>query len=359
MPELRGRDTAVGRSARAYRLSELVDRLGGDLRGSGDVLIRQVAPLESAGPEEIAYLGSAAYQRVLSKTRAAALIVGSDAVVVAGRPCVVVPNPHAYFVRVAWLLNPQHPAQPGIHPLASVHPLAQIAHSAEISAFVTVNEGARIGERVRISAGCCIGADVVIGSDSQLHANVTVYDRCVIGMRAVMNAGCVIGADGFGGALDDNRWLKMPHLGRVVIGDDVEVGANTTIDRGVMVDTVIEDGVKLDNQIQIGHNVRIGAHTTIAGCVGIAGSARIGAHCIIGGAAMIAGHLHLADRVQISGGTLVMTSIETPGRYTGVYPASEHRAWLRGAVAVRRLGESTSGRRRPAKGRSVKTDGTR
>jgi UDP-3-O-[3-hydroxymyristoyl] glucosamine N-acyltransferase len=199
---------------------------------------------------------------------------------------------------------------------------------------------------------------VVIGSDSQLHANVTVYDRCVIGMRAVMNAGCVIGADGFGGALDDNRWLKMPHLGRVVIGDDVEVGANTTIDRGVMVDTVIEDGVKLDNQIQIGHNVRIGAHTTIAGCVGIAGSARIGAHCIIGGAAMVAGHLHLADRVQISGGTLVMNSIETPGRYTGVYPASEHRAWLRGALAVRRLGESTSGRKRPAKRRPAKTDGT-
>jgi UDP-3-O-[3-hydroxymyristoyl] glucosamine N-acyltransferase len=168
----------------------------------------------------------------------------------------------------------------------------------------------------------------------------------VIGKRAVLNSGCVIGSDGFGGALDDGCWLKMPHIGRVVIGDDVEVGANTTIDRGAMADTIIEDGVKLDNQIQIGHNVRIGVHTTIAGCVGIAGSATIGARCVIGGAAMISGHLRIGDDVHVSGGTAVTSSIDKPGRYTGVFPFAEHRSWVRTAIALRRMGTAGTGKTR-------------
>jgi UDP-3-O-[3-hydroxymyristoyl] glucosamine N-acyltransferase len=330
----------MGPVPRTYFLSELIRLLGGELRGSGDVLIRQVAPLDSAGPEQIAYFASDAHRHALRTTHAAALIVRDEAIAaLAGRSCVVTPNPHAYFVRVASLLHPQPALSPGVHALASVHAAARVAASAEVSAFATVGEGAEIGERVFVGPGCHIGAGARVGDDSRLHANVTLYDRCIIGKRGVMNAGCVIGADGFGGALEGERWLKMPHIGRVVIGDDVEVGANTTIDRGAMTDTVIEDGVKLDNQIQIGHNVRIGAHTSIAGCAGIAGSARIGAHCVIGGAAMIAGHLQIADRVQISGGTVVASSIDKPGRYTGVYPSSEHRAWLKGAARVRRLGE--------------------
>ena len=210
---------------------------------------------------------------------------------------------------------------------------------------------------MRIGPGCRIGANARVGEHSYLHANVTIYDCCIIGKRAVMNAGCVIGADGFGGALDEGRWLKMPHIGRVVIGDDVEIGANTTIDRGAMADTVIEDGVKLDNQIQIGHNVRIGAHTSVAGCAGIAGSAQIGARCVIGGAARIQGHVHLADGVQISGASVVTRSIEAAGRYSGFYPLSEHREWLRGAVKVRRLGE-LAGDSKPRAESNPKSDGT-
>ena len=333
--------------ARAYRLRELIERFGGELRGRADVEVRQVAPLERAGPDEIAYLGSDAYREALLKTRAGAVIVNHETAPLLGdRSCIVAPNPHAYFIRVAWLLNPPPQLEPGIHPLASVHADAEIAPTAEVGAFVTVGAGARIGERVRIGPGCHIGNGATIDDDSLLHTNVSIYARCVIGKRAVLNAGCVIGGDGFGGALDNGRWLKMPHIGRVVIGDDVEVGANTTIDRGAMADTVIEDGAKLDNQIQVGHNVRIGAHTTIAGCVGIAGSTTIGARCVIGGAAMIGGHLRIVDEVQISGGTAVASSIDKPGRYTGLYPLSDHRAWSRSAVALRRMGAPARQRKR-------------
>ena len=324
---------------RAYRLSELTGLLGGEWRGAHDVEIRQVAPLESAGPDEIAYLGRDAYRQALRTTQAGALIVNHEtAATLDDRCCVVVPNPHAYFIRVAWLLNPLPVLKPGVHACASVHSGATVAGTAELAAFVTVEEGAHVGERVRIGPGCHIGSGASIGDDSLLHANVSVYAGCIIGKRAVLHSGCVIGADGFGGAMDGGRWLKMPHIGRVVMGDDVEVGANTTIDRGAMADTIIEDGVKLDNLIQVGHNVRIGAHTSIAGCVGIAGSAKIGARCVIGGAAMISGHLQIADGVHVSGGTAITSSIDEPGRYTGVFPMSEHRAWVKTAVALRRMG---------------------
>lgn len=334
-------------SPRAYRLDEVIAALGGELRGAPDVEVTQVAPLESAGPRDIAYLGSRAYRHALASSRAGALVVDHQTAAAIGpRACIVVPNPHAYFIRVAWLLNPPPAPRPGIHALACVHAGAHVAASAEVAAFASVGEDARIGERVRIGPGCHIGDRATIGDDAQLHANVVVYPRCVIGRRAVLNAGAVVGADGFGGALENGRWLKMPHIGRVVIGDDVEIGANTTIDRGAMADTVIEDGVKLDNQIQIGHNVRIGAHTSIAGCAGVAGSAHIGAHCVIGGAAMIGGHLRIADGVQISAGTLIAGSIDKPGRYTGIYPMSEHRDWLRSATALRRLGAAGRGKAR-------------
>lgn len=240
------------------------------------------------------------------------------------------------------MLNPDPEPEGSVHASAFVHAEARVAASAEIGPFVSVDRGACIGERVRLGAGCRIGAHAAIGDDSRLHANVCVYAHCVIGMRAVINAGAIVGSDGFGGALDHGRWIKMPHIGRVLIGDDVEIGANTTIDRGAMADTVICDGVKLDNQIQVGHNVYIGAHTTIAGCTGIAGSTRIGAHCVIGGAARFTGHLELAERVHVSAGTFVTRSIDKPGRYSGVYPMSDHRRWLKSAARVRRLGEAGS-----------------
>lgn len=323
-------------ATRSVSLGELIGRLGGELRGDPEYRVAQVAPLDSAGPDQVAFLGRDAFRSLLSRSRAGVVIVPPDTDV-GERQAIVARNPYAYFVRVTALLNPDPEVVPGIHPMACVDPAADVAPSAEIGPFVAIAAGARVGERVRLGAGCVVGAHAEIGDDAWLHPRVTVYPRSRIGRRVVINAGAVIGSDGFGGVLDDGRWLKMPHLGRVVLGDDVEIGANTTIDRGAMDDTVIGQGAKLDNQIQVGHNVRIGAHTTIAGCVGIAGSTRIGEYCVIGGAAMILGHLDIADRVAVSTGTVVMASIDKPGRYTGIYPSAEHRAWQKSAVAVRRL----------------------
>lgn len=331
-------------AARSVSLGELIGRLGGELRGDPAFRVAQVAPLDSAGPEHVAFVGRDAFRSRLARSRAGAVIVSAD-MDAGGRNAIVAPNPYAYFVRVTALLNPDPAVAPGIHPTACVDPAAQVAASAEVGPFVTVAAGARVGDRARLGPGCIVGAYVDIGDDAWLHGRVTVYPYCSIGRRVVVNAGAVIGSDGFGGVLDEGRWLKMPHLGRVIVGDDVEIGANTTIDRGAMDDTVIGQGAKLDNQIQVGHNVRIGAHTTIAGCVGIAGSTRIGEYCVIGGAAMILGHLEIVDRVAVSTGTVVMASIDKPGRYTGIYPAAEHRAWQKSAVAVRRLASDPSTRR--------------
>jgi UDP-3-O-[3-hydroxymyristoyl] glucosamine N-acyltransferase len=214
---------------------------------------------------------------------------------------------------------------------------ARIAKSASIGACTVVGKGAQIGEKAIIGPGCFIGDNAVIGAATRLHANVTVYHECRIGARCIAHSGVVIGSDGFGIARDDGVWKKIPQIGRVLIGDDVEIGANTTIDRGALDDTVIEDGVKLDNQIQIAHNVRIGAHTAIAACVGIAGSAKIGRNCALGGASMIYGHITLADGVNVSAGTLIMKSLDQPGTYTGVYPFSSHQRWLKNAAHLRQL----------------------
>lgn len=336
-------------AARSFLLGELVQRLGGELRGDPNRRLKQVAPLDSAGPDDISYFAAEAYRAAFESTRAGAVVVAPGNAR-EGVDCICTPNPQLYFIRVLELFHPEPEPVGGVHPLAWVHPRADVAPSAEIGAFVSVEEGARVAERVRIGPGCRIGPHAEIGEGSYLHANVTVYAYCIVGRRAVLNAGCVIGSDGFGGALDRGRWVKMPHVGRVVLGDDVEVGANTTIDRGAIADTVLGDGVKLDNLIQIGHNVSIGANTSVAACAGIAGSARIGANCVIGGSADISGHLHLADGVQISPSTMIGRSIETPGRYTGIFPWAEHGAWLRIAAALRRLGKPASpGRKRVRK----------
>jgi UDP-3-O-[3-hydroxymyristoyl] glucosamine N-acyltransferase len=334
-------------AARSFLLGELVGVLGGELRGNPNVRLTQVAPLDSAGPDEISYFAAETYRGAFEATCAGAVVVHpKDAR--DGLNCICADNPHLYFIRVLELFHPDPAPTGGVHPLAWVHPEAEVSPSAEIAAFVSVDQGARIGERARLGPGCRIGRYAQVGEDSRLHANVTVYDYCVVGRRAVLNAGCVIGADGFGGVLDGGRWIKMPHVGRVVLGDDVEVGANTTIDRGALADTVLGDGVKLDNLIQIGHNVHIGANTSVAACAGIAGSARIGANCVIGGSADISGHLHIADGVRISPSTMISRSIEMPGRYTGIFPWVDHAAWLRIAAALRRIGKSAAAGRRRA-----------
>ena len=302
-------------------LGEIVARLGGRVAGDASTVVRQVASLERAGEGHISFFTGKRYLDKLAATRASAVILGAEAESETTRPRIVAENPYLYFARVSQLLNPLT-LQP-----AGVHPSAVVARSA------------KLGARVSIGAGCVVGDDVTIGDDSCLYPRVVVYPGCTLGRRVIIQSGAVIGGDGFGFADDGGKWVKIPQIGSVRIGDDVEIGANTTIDRGAMDDTVIEEGVKLDNQIQIGHNTRIGAHTAVAGCVGIAGSADIGRHCTFGGAAMILGHLKIVDHVNISAGTFVSRSILKPGTYTGIYPVDEHENWARAAAWLRRKGK--------------------
>ena len=325
-----------------FTLARLAELLGGEVAGDGGVVIRQVAPLERAGAHDIAFVAQARYLAALQGSSAGAVILPHEARDASALPRILTPNPYLYFARVSALLNP--PARPpsGVHDRAWVAPTASLGEGVSIAAGAVVEEGATIGARSIIGPNCGIGAGVSIGEDCQFHAGVVVYHGCRIGSRVILHGGSVIGADGFGLANDAGRWVKIPQIGRVVIGDDVEVGANTTIDRGALDDTVVGEGVKLDNLVQVGHNVRIGAHTAIAACVGIAGSTTIGAHCLIGGAAMIQGHIEITDRVIISAATAIGKSIREPGTYTGIFPSARHQEWQKNAVRVRHLDELTA-----------------
>ncbi len=318
-------------------LSRLAAQTGATLRGDGALRIVRVATLEAATAGSIAFLANPKYRQQLATTRASAVIVGARFAGDTGLPCLVAANPYATYARVAAILHAAPVPAAGVHRTAVVAPDAAVAASATLGPHVVVDAGARIGERARIGAGCVVGAGSVVGDDTLLHANVTVYHGCTIGARCIVHSGAVIGADGFGMAEDQGRWIKVPQVGGVVIGDDVEIGANTTIDRGAIDDTVIEDDVKLDNQIQVAHNCRIGAHTAIAGCTGIAGSTHIGRNCQIGGAAMIGGHIRIADNVYISAATQVYDPITEPGLYTSSWPALPHREWRHVASELRRL----------------------
>lgn len=321
----------------AYRLADIVARLGGRLVGDAEAMVEQVATLERAGAGNITFLASGKYRSQLATTRAGAVILGAADAEATSIPRIVTDNPYAYFARVSALLNPVAAAVPGVHPTAVIGEGAEIDPGAHVAAFVSVGAGARIGCGSVIMEGACIGANAEIGADARIYPRVVVYHGCVLGDRVIAHSGAVIGADGFGIAPEAGRWIKIPQIGRVVIGNDVEIGANTTIDRGALDDTVIEEGVKLDNQIQVAHNVRIGAHTAIAGCVGIAGSTTIGRYCRIGGSAGILGHLEIADNVEISSFTLIGKSIKEPGSYSGVYPFSRNEEWRRNAARLRHL----------------------
>ncbi len=320
-----------------FTLGAIVGRFGGELVGDPAVQIRQVASLETAQSHHISFFTGSRFQKQLDATAAGAVIVGATAREATLKPHIVSSNPYAYFAKVSALLNPETQAVAGVHPSALVEEGAEVAETACIGPYVHVGRGARVGEGAVIGTGCVIGEGSEIGADSRLYPRVVVYRHCVIGARVIIHSGAVIGADGFGLAREDGRWLKIPQIGRVLIGDDVEIGANTTIDRGALEDTVIEEGVKLDNQIQVAHNVRIGAHSAMAGCVGIAGSAKIGRNCTVGGAGMILGHLQIADNVSVSSGTLITKSITRPGAYTSAMPFSTHEQWLKNAAHLRHL----------------------
>jgi len=318
------------------RLAEIVARFGGDLAGDGDRSITGIAPLDSAGPGQLAFLSNPKYRQQLANTRAGAVILMPEMARESPTACVVTPQPYLYFARVAQWLSPQLRPVPGVHPSAVVE--CDVPASASIGPNVWIGPDAKIGEDVVIGAQCSIGTGAEVGEGSWLHSNVSIYAHCRLGSRAIVHSGAVIGSDGFGFAREaEGAWVKIPQTGRVLIGHDVEIGANTTIDRGALEDTVIGDGVKLDNQIQVAHNVHIGDHCALAGCVGIAGSTHIGVRCTVGGGAILLGHLHIADDVHISAGTLVAKSISQPGNYTGTVPFMSHDDWLKNFSRLRHL----------------------
>ena len=307
-------------------LGHIVDALGGSLEGDAaarDAAIARIAPLEVAGPGDLSFLSNPRYQQQLAASRAACVIVAPamrEAALQRGA-CIVTDNPYVYFARATqlWRAHKASPMAAGVHPSAVVDPSAQVDPTATIGPLCVVERGARIG------------------AGTVLKSRVTVGEDCRIGARCIVHAGVVIGADGFGFAPDRGQWVKIEQLGAVHIGDDVEIGANTCIDRGALHDTVIEDGVKLDNLVQIGHNVRIGKHSAMAGCVGVAGSATIGAHCTVGGGAIVLGHLALADNVHISAATVVTRSLTQPGQYTGMFPIDDNARWEKNAATLKQL----------------------
>lgn len=304
-------------------LAQIVDALGGELVGPGDVAITGIAPLETAGPGDIAFLSNPKYQQQLQASRAGCVIVGKAMrdIATARGHCIITHEPYLYFARLTQLWKRmRHPmAGRAVHPSAVIDPHATVHPTAVIGALCVVERGAQIG------------------AGTVLKSRVTVGEDCSIGERCIVHSGVVIGADGFGFAPHEGAWEKIEQLGAVQIGNDVEIGANTCIDRGALQDTVIEDGVKLDNLIQIGHNVRVGRNTAMAGCVGVAGSATIGPNCTVGGGAIILGHLTLGANVNISAASVVSRSILKPGHYTGMFPIDDNATWERNAATLKQL----------------------
>jgi len=307
----------------ALTLDAVVAALGGERHGAGDLSITGMAPLETAGQGDIAFLSNPRYARQLAASRAGCVIVapGFAEAARARGACIVTDAPYVYFARLTqlWKRHLGRMRPPGIHP------------TAVVDAGATVHPGASIGPLCVIERGASVGAGTVLAS------RVTLGEDCSIGERCIVHAGVVIGADGFGFALHRGEWVKIEQLGAVRIGNDVEIGANSCIDRGALDDTVIEDGVKIDNLVQIAHNVRIGRHSALAGNAGVAGSATIGAHCTVGGGAVVLGHLSLADNVHISAASVVMRSMNQPGQYSGVFPIDDNKSWEKNAATLRQL----------------------
>jgi UDP-3-O-[3-hydroxymyristoyl] glucosamine N-acyltransferase len=345
------------------KLGDLLALFGGRLasfNGKADVPLSLdlvgIQPLEKAGPEHLGFLASTKFKDQLLHSRAGVVLIREqhfdelreflsrlEVAQDVQSPCRpvawLVSDPYLYYARIQqwWVAQSETRQPPGIHPSAVVDPSAMIAETASIGPNAVVGAFSEVGEGARIYPGVVLGRHVRIGVGTRIHPNVTVYDECEVGANCIVHAGVVIGADGFGFANEKGTWVKIPQVGRVLIADHVEIGANTTIDRGALDDTLIGYGVKLDNQIQIAHNVQVGEHTAMAGCVGIAGSAVIGSRCTIGGAAMIFGHLDIADGTHVSGASVVMSSIRKAGAYTGIYPLQEHKDWEKTAVTLRQL----------------------
>jgi UDP-3-O-[3-hydroxymyristoyl] glucosamine N-acyltransferase len=322
---------------RSFRLEEIASALGAELRGDGQVLITGVATLKAAGPSEIAFLANPNYARYLEDTSAAAVILAPDVADKCPTNVLLLDNPYLGYARLShWFDRAPVPEQ-GVHPTAVIDPTAQVADSACLGPHVVIEAGAVIGERVVVGAGCVVGARSQVGEDTVIRPRATLAHDVTVGKRCHILSGAVIGSDGFGFAIENGVWHRISQLGGVVLGDDVEVGANTTIDRGALDSTVIGNGVKLDNLIQIGHNVSIGDNSAMAAMVGIAGSTRIGRHCVFGGATAVGGHLEITDGVQATGMTMITGNIDKPGVYSSGTGSDTNRQWRKNAVRFRQL----------------------
>ena len=321
----------------SYRLGELAERIGARLLGDPDIVIERVAALDAAGPDEITFLSNRRYRPYLEGTQAGAVILGPDYADACPVPALVLDNPYLGYARAATLLSPVVKAVSGVASSAVVDSRATVAADASVGPHCVIETGASIGAGTSLGAGSFIGRGSSIGPHGRVATRVVICEGVQIGARAIIHPGVVVGADGFGIANDDGTWVKIPQFGGVRIGDDVEIGATTTVDRGALEDTVIEDGVKLDNLVQVAHNVHIGAHTAIAACTAIGGSARIGSRCTIAGAVSIAGHLEIADDVHLTATSAVPNTIREAGVYSSGMPVQENRAWRRNIARLRQL----------------------
>lgn len=321
----------------APSLGELAVRFGCVLQGDSQVRVARVASLQDATADSITFVANSKYRRFLSATRAGAVILEPSLASQCPVSALIAKNPYAIFARIAALLHPAPTFQPGIDASAVVDASASIDPSASIGPQCVIGAGVQIGPRVVLGPGSIVLASAAIGADTRCVARVTICERVTIGERCLFHPGVVIGSDGFGNAMDQGAWIKVPQVGTTRIGNDVEIGSNTTIDRGAIGDTVIEDGVRLDNLIQIGHNVHIGAHTAMAAFVGVSGSTRIGKHCLIAGKVGIAGHLEICDNVVVMGHSTVSGSISKPGSYSGALGLEESGSFRRNAARFRQL----------------------
>ncbi len=316
---------------------DLIKQLGGELIGDSNILINSVASLESANKNSVSFFNNSKYLDLLKNTKAALVILNKESCALHSGACIVVDNPYLYFAKISRFLNPIKILKKEIHKSAIIHPTCKLGKDIYIGPNVIIEENVSIADGATVHAGVIIESDNIIGSHSTIHPNVVIKTNTIIGKNCTLYAGAVIGSDGFGYAKDNDKWLAIPQIGKVVLGDNVDIGSNSTIDRGALDDTIISSGVKIDNLVQIGHNCIIGENTIIAGCVGIAGSAKIGKNCAIGGAAMILGHLSITDNVTISPGSMITRSIKNSGTYTALMPFQDHEAWLKTAAKIRRL----------------------
>jgi len=323
-------------NAPVFAASELAQRFGLELRGD-DRVVHGVGTLADASPEQLGFLANPRYRAQLAETAAGVVVLRAEDAEARAGTALIARDPYVAFAKIAALFERKPLRDAGIHASAAIDPSASVDPSAHIGPHVSIGARSSVGAGAVIGPGCVIGDDCVVGEGCELVARVTLVTRVRLGKRVLIHSGAVLGADGFGIAMDHGRWIKVPQLGGVLVGDDCEIGANTTIDRGALGDTVLEEDVRLDNQIQVGHNVRIGAHTAMAGCSAVAGSASIGRHCLVGGGAGILGHLDVCDRVVITAMSLVTHSIREPGEYSSGTPLMDNRRWRKSAARFKQL----------------------